>query len=76
MVDNDSTPGISGDNPPRYPALRCSTKRSRRIWPRLTPCRPRCAVTAWILAELVQRLTPAGVLQVLGFAHLVARDGG
>jgi hypothetical protein len=30
--------------------------------------------TAWILAALVQRLTPAGVLQVLGFAHLVARD--
>jgi hypothetical protein len=30
--------------------------------------------TAWILAALVQKLTPAGVLQVLGFAHLVARD--
>ena len=30
--------------------------------------------TAWILAALVQTLTPAGVLQVLGFAHLVARD--
>ena len=32
--------------------------------------------TAWILAALVQTLTPAGVLQVLGFTHLVARDGG
>jgi hypothetical protein len=29
--------------------------------------------TTWILAALVQKLTPAGVLQVLGFAHLVAR---
>jgi hypothetical protein len=32
--------------------------------------------TAWILAGLMQTLTPAGVLQVLGFAHLVARDRG
>ena len=78
MVDNDSTPGISGDNPPRSPlpgaALLDEAIEAHLAAFDAVPLEVRR--TALILAELVQRLTPAGVLQVLGFAHLVARDGG
>jgi hypothetical protein len=34
---------------------------------------PEVRKTAWVIAALVQRLTPSAVLSVLGYAHLMAR---
>jgi hypothetical protein len=78
MASNDMTPGIPGGNPPvsPLPGAGALDEAIERHLAQFDAVPPEVRRTAWILAELVQRLTPAGVLQVLGFAHLVARDRG
>ena len=77
-ADNDTTPGISGGNPPLspLPGAGALDEAIERHLAEFDAVPVEVRRIAWILAGLVQKLTPAGVLQVLGFAHLVARDGG
>ena len=74
MGCDNPTPGILGDNPRSpLPGAALIAEAIEAHLAAFDLVIPEVRRTAWILAALVQTLTPSAVLAVLAYAHLMAR---
>jgi hypothetical protein len=74
MATDESAPGIPGDNPRLpLPGAGAIDEVIEAHLAQFDAVPFEVRRTAWILAALVQKLTPSAVLSVLGYAHLMER---